>query len=260
MKTHDETNIIDCHVHPRLDACSSEAADEMIRLAKKCGISRICLLGDVLRFGPDPSREHIRKINDQTIELVEMRPDSFLGFCFLNPKHSKKFLMDEAKRCFEHENIKGIKLEIAVNAADRRVDGVMKIAGEMGAPVLQHSWNTEIINNRKHQSDPEDVAVLARRFPDVRIIMAHITAASQRGVLAIAPCENVWTDVSGAQPVAGTVEYAVDKLGPERILFGSDAPGRDFSAQLGKVYGAQVSERVKKMILTENAEKLLEIS
>ncbi len=253
-------SITDFHVHSRLDPGPCETPGEMIRLAKKCGIGRICLLGDVLYFGEDPSEEQIRNINDQTLELVDKWPDVFLGFCFLNPKLSENFLRAEAERCLGHQSFKGIKLEIAVNAADPRVDKVMRIAGDMDAIVVQHSWNTEIINNRRHQSDPEDVAVLARRFPRVRIVMAHITAASQRGVLAIAPCENVWTDVSGAQPVGGTVEYAVDKLGSERILFGSDAPGRDFSAQLGKIYGAQIPERVKEMILKDNAQKLLESS
>jgi uncharacterized protein len=250
-------NIIDFHVHPALEDHSCSETINMVRLAKKHNINRICLLGDVLRFGYNPSEEQVGKINDQTIKLVRKRPDFFFGFCFLNPEHPEKFLLAETERCFTHENFKGIKLEVAVNASDRRVDKVMRIAKRMDLIVLHHSWNTEIINNRKHQSDPEDIACLARRFPDVKIVMAHVTEASERGVLAVQPLKNVWADTSGGQPVAGTIEYAVEKLGPERILFGSDVPYRDFSAQSGKIYGAGIPNHIKKLILSKNAEKLL---
>ncbi len=249
--------IIDFHVHSRLTADHAETAEEIARQAGKCGIDRICLLGDVLHFGTDPSEEEVAEINDQTLELVEQRPDVFFGFCFLNPKLPANFLRAESERCLKHDSFKGIKLEIAVNARSLRMDNVMEIAGDRDAIVLQHTWNTEIINNRRQHSDPEDVAALARRFPGIRIVMAHVTAASPRGVLAIAPYDNIWADVSGGQPVAGMVEYAVEKMGPERILFGSDAPGRDFAAQLGKVYGAKIPGNVKRLILEENARRLL---
>jgi uncharacterized protein len=250
-------DIIDFHAHPELDDHSLQSVMKMMQLAKGYGIVRICLLGDVLHFGYEPSEEQIRKINSQTIEIVKRWPGFFYGFCYLNPQHPVKFLQEETERCLACKNFKGIKLEAAVNAADRRVDKVMRIARKFELIVLQHSWNTEVINNRKHQSDPEDVACLARRFPDVKIVMAHITAATERGVIAIQSCKNVWADTSGAQPVAGTIEYAVEKLGPERIIFGTDVPGRDFSPQLSKIYGSRISEHARRLILYENAKKLL---
>ncbi|HHV81646.1 MAG: amidohydrolase family protein [Dictyoglomi bacterium] len=253
-------NIIDIHVHPELEDQDYSLTEKMIGLAKRYGVKHICLLGDVLHFGYDPSEEQIRKINDQTIELVEKWSDFFFGFCFLNPKHPEEFMQQEAGRCFKNKNFKGIKLEVAVNARNKHVEKVMRIARNMNIVVLLHSWSTEIIDNREHQSDPEDIAYLASHFPDVKIIMAHVTSARERGVLAIKPFSNVWVDTSGGQPIAGTIEYAVEKLGSERILFGSDAPGRDFSAQLGKIYGSNISEYAKRSILGENARKLLGIT
>jgi len=89
--------------------------------------------------------------------------------------------------------------------------------------------------------------------------MAHLTGCGIRGVLEIKNFNNVWIDISGSQPVAGIMEYAVKKIGAERILFGSDCPGRDFSAQLSKVYGAKIKEREKELILGINAKNLLEL-
>jgi uncharacterized protein len=50
---------------------------------------------------------------------------------------------------------------------------------------------------------------------------------------------------------------AVRELGAERVLYGSDAPGRSFASQLGKVYGANVDESAKKLILGENLKRLM---
>ena len=54
------------------------------------------------------------------------------------------------------------------------------------------------------------------------------------------------------------VEMAVRELGAERVVFGSDAAGRSFASQLGKVYGADVPLAAKRMILRDNLRRLVE--
>jgi len=49
----------------------------------------------------------------------------------------------------------------------------------------------------------------------------------------------------------------VRELGAHRVVFGSDAPGREFAPQLAKVYGADISEEERKLILGENMLKIL---
>jgi len=254
--------IIDIHVHPRQDKKLQEA-ENLINFAKKINIKRINLLGDVLYYGYHPDKEQIKNVNDLTIELVKKYPYFFSGFCFINPEHDKKFIKQEIERCIVKGNLKGIKLEASCNASDNRVFKVAEIAEELNVPILHHAWDTTNINNRWGpelcQSDPEDIAILAKKFPKVKIIMAHLTGCGIRGVLEIKNFNNVWIDISGSQPVAGIMEYAVKKIGAERILFGSDCPGRDFSAQLSKVYGAKIKEREKELILGINAKNLLEL-
>jgi predicted TIM-barrel fold metal-dependent hydrolase len=249
--------IIDIHTHPRLDR-PLETTVEMIRAARKAGIDRLCLLGDVLHFGYDPDPDQIGKINDSTIAIVKKYPDTLIGFCFLNPAHEKNFNVKEMERCIVKNHFKGIKLEVSVNARDARLDPIMGKAGELGVPVLHHSWY-KTVNKAFNESDPSDIANLASRFPGVNIIMAHLSGGGVRGILDIMPCPNVYVDTSGSQPVAGVVEYGVEKLGAERILFGSDAPGRDFSSQLGRIYGAKISEKERRLILGANTMQLLEI-
>ncbi len=86
--------------------------------------------------------------------------------------------------------------------------------------------------------------------------MAHLYGAGFRGIADIASYPNIYVDTGGGEPEAGIIEFAVKEMGAERILFGSDAPGRGFAVQLGKVTGAGISEEFKEMILWKNATKV----
>ena len=251
--------IVDVHVHCALGPEAGdpfERLDRLLALADRAGIDRLVLLGNVLRFGFHARPRQVRAINDTTIALVRRRPDRLSGFCFLNPEHGAAFLDAEIDRCLAAGPLAGIKLEVDVNARDRRLDPVLARAGELGVPVMQHAWY-KTADKCADESDPSDVADLAGRHPDVTIIMAHLIGGGLRGVLDVRAHPNVLVDTSGSQPVAGILEYAVEKLGAERLLYGSDACGRDFPSQLGKVRGARLSRRDRDLILGGNAARLL---
>jgi predicted TIM-barrel fold metal-dependent hydrolase len=122
--------------------------------------------------------------------------------------------------------------------------------------VLCHCWY-KTVQHYEGESTPADIADLAGRFPDVTLIAAHLTPAGVRGVLDLEAHANICVDTSGAQPFAGVIEYAVSRLGARRILYGSDVPGRDFSAQLGRIYGARIGEAERDLVLSGNARRVL---
>lgn len=248
--------IIDIHVHPpgKEDGC--RAFDRMAALARRSGIDRLCLLGCVGEDGVDPSTEQVQACNTETIAAVRAWPEVFLGFAYLNPSHDPVFLRDEMERTLVAGPLRGIKLWVAVTCRDARLDPILARAGELGVPVLHHCWY-KTIGRVHNESDPTDIAHLAARFPSVRIIMAHLTGCGYRGVADIQAQPNVSVDTSGSQPEHGIIEYAVAKLGAERVLFGSDAPGRDFSCQLGRVLGAELTRRQRELILGGNACRVL---
>jgi len=254
-------NIIDAHTHffsgkGPLDWARVEAT---VALAGRLDITRMCALGDVFRYGDFPTPAQISEINDTTVALVQRYPEIFWGFCFLNPSHSETFVLHEMDRCILEHGFKGIKLEVALNCRDNKLDPLMTRARELDVPVLHHSWYKTVGADRHPQeSAPSDIADLASRFPDVKIIMAHLTGGGMRGVQDIQPFPNVYIDTSGGQPVAGMIEYAIEKLGPGRILYGSDVPCRDFASQLGRIYGTRLSKRNREMILYRNTRDLLD--
>lgn len=251
--------IFDIHTHPTFEGTRTdrESLLEVVTYAKSLGVEGMVVLGDVLLHGRTPTAQQVREINDKTIELVTWFPDYFVGFCFLNPLLGPTFVQEETERCIAENGFRGIKLEICNNARDDVMEPVMAQARRLDVVVLQHSADQTIIQQREYHTDPADTAWLGRHNPENRIIMAHLTACGKRGVMEIADVPNVWIDTSAYLPVAGLVEFAVQKLGAHRVLYGSDLLIRDLPSQIGRILAADISEADKQKILFSNASALL---
>src|SRR5439155_10760273 len=89
------------------------------------------------------------------------------------------------------------------------------------------------------------------------LICGHTGGDWELGLRVIRGLKNVYADLAGSEPVAGYTEMAVRELGAGRVLYGSDAGGRSFASQLAKVFGANIPESAKKLILGENLKRLL---
>ena len=133
---------------------------------------------------------------------------------------------------------------------------VVRRAAELKAPVLQHTWY-KITGNLPGESTATDLAALATRHPTASLIAAHAGGDWERGIRAIRATTNVTAEICGGDPTAGVVEMAVRELGPERVIYGSDAGGRSFASQLAKVEAAEISDHEKELILGANLRRLL---
>jgi predicted TIM-barrel fold metal-dependent hydrolase len=243
-------------MHGHTDCKDPKSRERLAAAAAELGVRHILLLGDVIAFGFHPTPDQIRFINDATIADVRAMPDLYRGLCHVNPENPPDFLMAEIERCVRDNGLSGVKLEATVNCRDSRLDPIMETARRLGCFVLHHAWY-QSMRTTEGESTPGDIANLASRYPDVPIQMAHLGGARVRGVLDIRPFPNISVDTSGSQPMGELIEYAVRMLGADRIVYGSDVPGRDFSAQLGRVWGARISEADRRKILYENAQRRL---
>jgi predicted TIM-barrel fold metal-dependent hydrolase len=251
--------VFDVHTHPVLYGRGGSKAeiDSLVRLGRLLNIEGMVALGDVLVHERTYTAAQIRAVNDQTAQIQRWHPDYFVGFCFLNPTLGEREVGREVDRCVDRYDFRGIKLEICNNARDACMRPVMEAARRHGLPVLQHTWSQTKLRERRWHTDPADVAILARRHPDVRIIMPHLSGVGVRGVLEVLPCANVWVDTSGGVPEEGLIEYALEKLGVDRLMYGSDLPGRSPAVAIGRVLGASMSERDRQAVLAGNARRLL---
>jgi predicted TIM-barrel fold metal-dependent hydrolase len=252
--------IIDFHTHNSQP--DFENMDRALARAKQIGIELMGNLGDVLAHGLYPVAEEVKSINDRSLAIDRQYSKHIFSFCFLNPVNAIEFSLAEIERCLvvDGNNFVGIKLEASLNCLNGKLDPIMARAEELNCCVIHHAWY-KTRDKQPEESDPADIADLARRFPQVKIICPHLAGIGKRGVLDLAPHVNVLVDTSGGPPINGAlVEYAVDKLGAERLLFGSDlygAAGRDQACQLGRLLGADISAHDKELISGLNAKRIL---
>ena len=248
--------IWDLHTHFPASggATVDKRAEALLRVADRMGIERLCLYMG-FPWSQDPAPENFRAENDQVLSVLPKWPDRLLGFVYLNPKHADASLA-ELERCVANGPMVGVKLWVAQRANTPEVERIARRARELKALVFQHTW-FKATGNIPGESTPMEFAELARRNPEIPLICGHTGGDWELGIRAIAGLKNAYADLAGSNPVAGYAEMAVRELGAERILYGSDVPGRSFSSQLAKVFGAEISDDAKKLILGENLIRLL---
>lgn len=101
----------------------------------------------------------------------------------------------------------------------------MELADELGLVITLHIPRSGRLADPVNQ---EQMVDLARRYPNTRIIFAHIGRAYfMKNVVgnldAIAACPNAYIDLAMVNH-PGVLQYAFRHFPQERILFGSDAP------------------------------------
>ena len=252
---------LDVHVHPlgcfgphRVET-PEEDARLLVEAAVRSGVEVMCLFSLHPTCPQEPTMAQCREANDYALAMRDAAPDAILPFCYVSPAFPQESAA-EVDRCVEGERMCGIKLWIARRATDPGLDPILERAAAHGVPLLQHAW-IKTTGNLEGESTPSDVADMARRHPGARILMAHLNGCGLRGIEDVADCPNVYAEIGGSDPESGIVEAAVDRLGPGRVLYGSDAPIRHFSVKMGQVLEADLSDGIKRDILWNNAASLL---
>ncbi len=255
---------LDIHVHP-LNCFGSygvsspvEDAERLVATARRSGVTRMCVFSLYETTPYEPTPDQCRQANDYVLRMRDARPDAILPFCYVTPAFPDEAVA-EIERCVGKHAMAGVKLWVARKATDPGLDPIMEAAVSKDAPVLQHAW-LKTTGNLPGESTPFDVADLARRHPRARIIMAHLNGVGYRGIEAVADVPNVVVDTSGGDPESGLVEAAVRRLGPHRVVYGSDAPIRHFGVTMNKVLGADIPDADRRAILWDNALRILKLN
>jgi predicted TIM-barrel fold metal-dependent hydrolase len=132
---------------------------------------------------------------------------------------------------------------------------IFEFAVRLGAVILSHSG--------EDLSMPADFVPFADDYPDANLILAHIgwsrdgNMTRQVQAVQMSKYGNIKADTSSSMSITSNlIEWAVQEIGPERILFGTDTPLYFSPMQRIRINHAEISERAKRMILRENAERL----
>lgn len=243
-----------CHLAGVPGRTPDERMAQLIEFADRMGIERICVYMG-MTWSHDPKPDDLRKQNDEVLQALSHWHHRAFGFVYVSPKHVKESL-EEIERCIKNGPMVGIKLWVAQKADAVEMDPIIQRAHELKAVIFQHTW-WKVVGLLPGESTPIDVATLAVRHPTVPLICGHTGGDWERGIRAVRAHKNVSVDLAGSDPTAGITEMAVRELGAERVIFGSDAGGRSFASQLGKVFGADIPEATRKLILGENLKRML---
>jgi len=248
-------------VHSHLEALPGDTPEErmdiLVRDMDRLGIERLILSQGFGQYEQYATPEQIRIENDRIMRAVKHAPTKAYGSLFLNPRNGAACL-DEFDRCIRDGPMVMIgELETDVRCNSPLLDPIVERATAMGVPILQHTW-TVTLGDGPDESKPSDVAELAARHPEAKLICGHTGGNWELGIRAIRDSKNVWAGIAGSDPTSGFTEMAVRELGAERVVYGSDVGGRSFASQIAKVIGAEIPDEAKRLILGGNLRRLLE--
>jgi len=233
--------MIDIHAHyfPSPDIYSDTFLEESKRMrgrpiqlvtdysdywAKAEGVSKTVVFGGKARSAG-------LWVNDADVAaFVDQHPDRLIGFLSLDPTQEGW----QEEMVFGHRELKlrGIKLMpmyAGFFPQDRSLDFLWRYASENQLPVLLHTGTTFVSNSRLEVTRPVHIDEVAIRFPEVKIVMAHLGHPYEGEAIAvIRKHANVYSDISALyyrpfqlfHSLMLAQEYGV--FG--KILLGSDYP------------------------------------
>jgi predicted TIM-barrel fold metal-dependent hydrolase len=242
---------VDVHTHLTGDRFDPAIFDQGERL----GIG-LFLCSNIGAYEHHPTPEAVHDMNRALRGELRRYPDRLRGYCYVNPRGGRASLED-LRRNVEDHGMVGIKLWVATLADDPLVDPFLEYAAEHRLIVLTHAWR-KTVGQLPYESTATHVACIAERHPDVRFLMAHLGGQAESAVNAVLPHANVAVDTSGTIVGAHEVALAVERLGADRVVFGSDLHHACLSANVGKVLGAGLDDGTLDRVLGGTARSWIE--
>jgi hypothetical protein len=245
--------IIDAHVHVSPDA-GPAGWERLIRDLKQDGAG-MALVSSVGRFERYPQPDAVRRYNADSASFARGAGSFARWLAYINPQNDN--WSEELDLCLREGAI-GIKLWCALKDAGGGLDrtrSVVAVAAQRRLPVLMHTFShTE--GNPPGELNIEEFAALAAELPTATLVAAHAGGNWRQAIGALSQLPNASVDVCGSFPASGMVEALVADIGAERIVFGTDMPGRSFASQLAKVVLADIGDEEKELILWRNAARI----
>lgn len=237
--------------------------EKLIENMAKDGVNKSVCFGFPW-IDPGLCREH----NDYILDSMNLYPDKLIGFCSVSPSLGKESIPIIEK--FLDAGMKGVG-EIASYGKDNAknendfFDRLMAILKERGLPLLLHV--TEAAGHDypgKSHTDLRWLYSFITQYPDVDIILAHWGGGLffyESMPEVSRSCKKVFYDTAASPFLYFPAIYrlAIDIVGRDRILFGSDYPLIPPSRYFREMKEAAISEENMDKITGQNAAKLLHL-
>jgi hypothetical protein len=169
-------------------------------------------------------------------EFCALHPDRFSGYFFVDDPHKKSALI-QLRRHAISGRIRGIKLYPSlshVSVADKRLFPLYEEAAALKMPVLIHFGITTAPIADYRYTNPLDLQLPAKLFPETNFMVAHFGAGFFRELLLLGfHANNIYVDTSGTNnwrlylpavmPLVDVFRRTIEVYGAGRIVYGTDS-------------------------------------
>jgi hypothetical protein len=247
--------IYDMHAH-LWDGQYDKNKKQIMTICENYNVSKIFISS--LKDGVErPTEEDITRLNNATWQFMREEPSTIRGWCYVNP--ANKNALSVLRHGIEDCGMSGMKLWIATFCDDPLVFPLAEYCAEHQVPILIHTFY-KVVGQLKYESLGTNVANLARRYPELKILMAHYGASCLREIKPIVPYKNVRVDTSGSIYHRDDIDYLKKMIGVKRIIFGTDMPLISYLLVYGQIMEADLTQEEREAVFSGNAKCLLERS
>ncbi|MEM2934165.1 MAG: amidohydrolase family protein [Methanocellales archaeon] len=238
---------IDAHNHvggPDKTDGAKQSPEEIIANMDRAGVDKAV----IFPFNEIDPGISFSKANDHIAKAVKSYPDKLIGFARLDPNYGVRAL-NELERAINKLELKGIKLHPSSQRFTLHNPCLLQIlekAAELRVPV--------IFDSGKPDSQPSAFAKLAEAVPEAKIIMAHMRGENYMEV--VKKHSNLFLGTA-CMFNAGKIQEALEKLGAEKLIAGSDSPYIEMEREIKKF--DSLPEKERKLILGGNIERILRL-
>lgn len=236
--------IIDAHNHLGVRAGAVQTEADLIARIDAVGVDKAVIFPFVEgNFTNEPIKE-----------AFDQFPDRLIPFCAVNAWEAGA--ADEVRRCVVDWGFKGLKLHPTINgyhlSDPHLVDPLFKVADELGIPVIVHGAS-DLYNS------PPEFALMAARFPNVPLLMAHMGFfwSVDQAISFAREFPNLYLETSRA-PIF-EIQTAVRALGPDKVIWGTDSPFVDYEWEFRKMERATDDSEGYSKIVGGNIARLLKL-
>ncbi len=192
--------------------------------------------------------------NEWVITAIKKYSGKLFGALCVNPW--KRRAIEEFEQEFRQGGIVCVKIHPMLHQfklSDGVISPIIDKASQLGLPIFIHSGPG---------ASPLEISELASRYPESTFIIGHMGGCIEyvfESIKAGLDNKNLFIETSTILPAG--VKFGVRILGAERFLFGSETPtGSHYVVELPKFDIIGLSETEKKLILSENAVKLFDLT
>jgi predicted TIM-barrel fold metal-dependent hydrolase len=206
-----------------------------------------------------PVGYHLGPANDLVAEAVARQP-RFVGLARVDPNLGQEAVRELDRALGKGLGLRGVFLhpwEETFRVNGPRVEPILARCAELHVPVV-------IASGYPWVSEAAQVGDLARRFPNVTLVMTHggqinISGLGQADAMnTLQRHANVVMETSGVYR-QDFLEDVATQLGPERVLYGSNSPFMDMRLEVQRVRWANLAEDAKMLMLAGNAERVFRL-